>query len=182
MLLLASRPIDDVTVTDIAAAADMTLAAIYYHFASKEDILREGIVRFTDLLTQESASRLAAATETQTPPGELLTELLTWLETQRAPAAVYFATSAGQSLTVEAIRRQTRIELIEQFSDYLRATRSDLSRTERGVASVGLLSVLETAGTSWAMQDQDWLSLGPRAFLVEVATLAERIVGPAATS
>ena len=35
-------PPEDVTVADIAAAADMTAAAVYYHFPSKEHVLLEG--------------------------------------------------------------------------------------------------------------------------------------------
>ena len=177
LLLLATWPIDDVTVADIAAAADMTLAAIYYHFASKEDILREGVEQFTRELTDEAAARLEAAAEAGDPPGAVLTGLLGWLDARRPAAIVYFATSAGQSQAVEVIRRRTRIEVIEQFAEYLRATRPDLSRTELGVAAVGLLSVLETAGTSWSIQDQDWLTLGPRSFLAAVESLAVRIVG-----
>ncbi len=177
LMLLATRPIDDVTVADIAAAADMTLAAIYYHFASKEDILREGVEQFTEVLTQETAVRLGAAIDDGDPPGRVLTGLLGWLDARRPAATAYFATSAGQSLAVEVVRRRTRIELIELFAEYLHVARPDLSRTQVGVAAVGLLSVLETASTSWTMQDQEWLTLGPRAFLLEVESLADRIVG-----
>lgn len=177
LLLLATRPIDDVTVADIAAAADMTSAAIYYHFASKEDILREGVEQFTVILTAEAAARLEAQAEADNPPGLVLAGLIGWFETRRAAATVYFATSAGQSLSVEVIRRRCRIDLIDLFSEHLRRARPQLSRAERGVAAVGLLSVLETASTSWAMQDDEWLTLGPRAFFETVEFLAQKLVG-----
>ena len=35
------------TVADIAAAADMTTAAVYYHFPSKEHVLLEGLQLFS---------------------------------------------------------------------------------------------------------------------------------------
>ena len=39
MGLFASFPVDEVTVLDIAGAVDMTPAAVYYHFASKDDLI-----------------------------------------------------------------------------------------------------------------------------------------------
>ena len=36
MNLFATFPVDEVTVHDIAGAVGMTPAAVYYHFASKE--------------------------------------------------------------------------------------------------------------------------------------------------
>ena len=41
MNLFATFPVDEVTVHDIAGAVGMTPAAVYYHFASKEQILVE---------------------------------------------------------------------------------------------------------------------------------------------
>ena len=45
--LFAVYPAETVTVADIAAAADMTAAAVYYHFPSKEHIILEGLQTFT---------------------------------------------------------------------------------------------------------------------------------------
>ena len=47
MGLFALHPPEHVTVADIAAAADMTAAAVYYHFPSKEHVLLEGLQNFT---------------------------------------------------------------------------------------------------------------------------------------
>ena len=46
MGLFATMPVDEVTVQDIASAVEMTPAAVYYHFASKEQILIEGMQHF----------------------------------------------------------------------------------------------------------------------------------------
>ena len=43
MGLFATMPVEEVTVQDIATAVEMTPAAVYYHFASKEQILTEGM-------------------------------------------------------------------------------------------------------------------------------------------
>ena len=40
-------PAEAITVADIAAAANMTAAAVYYHFPSKERVLLEGLQSFT---------------------------------------------------------------------------------------------------------------------------------------
>ena len=47
MGLFALHPPESVTVADIAAASDMTAAAVYYHFPSKEHVLLEGLQLFT---------------------------------------------------------------------------------------------------------------------------------------
>ena len=47
MGLFAMHPPESVTVADIAAAADMTAAAVYYHFPSKEHVLLEGLQDFS---------------------------------------------------------------------------------------------------------------------------------------
>jgi AcrR family transcriptional regulator len=43
MELFASQRSEAITVAEIAEAAGMTSAAVYYHFASKDDILLEGL-------------------------------------------------------------------------------------------------------------------------------------------
>jgi AcrR family transcriptional regulator len=178
LLLAANRPLDEVTVADIAAAADMTSAAIYYHFVSKEDILREGLEQFTEALVTQTTQTLDAAPTEGKQVGDVLAGLVSWLDTERASATVYFSTSSGQSLAVEVIRRRTRGALVELFREYLSVARRDLSRAEAAVASVGLLALLETSSTAWLRQDADWLALGPRRFLETVAQLAESLVGP----
>ena len=57
--LFASSPVDTVTVADIAAAAEMTSAAIYYHYPSREEILLEGLREFAESYVGE-IERLAA--------------------------------------------------------------------------------------------------------------------------
>src|SRR5215218_3624369 len=58
MGLFATMPVDEVTVQDIASAVEMTPAAVYYHFASKEQILTEGMQLFADQLLAEIRGQL----------------------------------------------------------------------------------------------------------------------------
>lgn len=178
MDLLAQRPLEDVTVADIAAASGMTSTAIYYHFTSKEDILKEGVEEFSDALTSELAERLDRAEVEGTTPGVVIVDMITWLNTIIAPATVFFVMSSGQSVSVEIVRRHTRAALVILLRSHLEHMRHDLSPAEAAVCAVGLLSLLETAGTSWLNPDADRSTLGERRFLSTVANLADAIIGP----
>jgi AcrR family transcriptional regulator len=177
MGLFALHPPEAVTVADIAAAADMTAAAVYYHFPSKEHVLLEGLQVFTTryLATVRELSR---ADDDDNWASRLVTDLLEWLELNRAPATVYFAHSAEIDASIEALRRETRIEQVVLLA---RTIRTHLARTrsnvEPEVAAIGLVSLIENAASSWLTQDAVFLGLGRRRFVTESGTLAERVVG-----
>jgi AcrR family transcriptional regulator len=177
MGLFALHPPEAVTVADIAAAADMTAAAVYYHFPSKEHVLLEGLQVFTTryLATVRELSR---ADDDDNWASRLVTDLLEWLELNRAPATVYFAHSAGVDASIEALRRETRIEQVVLLA---RTIRTHLARSrsnvEPEVAAIGLVSLIENAASSWLTQDAVFLGLGRRRFVTESGTLAERVVG-----
>ena len=179
MGLFALHPPESVTVADIAAAADMTAAAVYYHFPSKEHVLLEGLQHFTDqyLATIRELSRIDGDEDWA---GQLVTTLLDWLEQCRIPAIVYFTHSAGVDASVEALRRETRIEQVVALARAIRAHAS-ASRANVGpeVAAIGLVSLIENAASSWLTQDAVFLGLGRRRFVTETATLAQRMVGGA---
>jgi AcrR family transcriptional regulator len=175
--LFASYPPESITVADIAAAANMTAAAVYYHFPSKERILLEGLQDFTRAYLAEVRALLREDGQEVWAP-RLIAELLEWLQEQGAPAEVFFARSSGLDMNIEALRRETRNELVVLLS---RAIRSDsprtLTRPEVGVAAIGLLALIETAATSWLTQDTVFRGLGPQRFINEASRAAERIIG-----
>ena len=177
MDLFALHPPENVTVADIAAAADMTAAAVYYHFPSKEHVLLEGLQHFTGqyLATIRELSRVDGAEDWA---GQLVTNLLDWLERCRIPAIVYFTHSAGVDASVEALRRETRIEQVVALARAIRAHAS-ASRANVGpeVAAIGLVSLIENAASSWLTHDEVFLGLGRRRFVIEAAVLAQRMVG-----
>ena len=176
MGLFAIHPPEHVTVADIAAAADMTAAAVYYHFPSKERVLLEGLQQFAD--TYLVAVRdLAAHGADDAWPGELVTELFAWLDTHRTAATVYFAHSAGVDASIEALRRETRIGQVTALARIARQhTPGSLSTVEAEVVATALVSLLETTGSSWLTHDDVFLGLGPRRFVAEAAALAQRLV------
>jgi hypothetical protein len=51
------------------------------------------------------------------------------------------------------------------------------SNVEPEVAAIALVALIESAATSWLTQDQVFVGLGRRRFVVETTAIAERIVG-----
>jgi AcrR family transcriptional regulator len=176
MGLFATMPIDEVTVQDVAHAVEMTPAAVYYHFASKEQILIEGMEQFREAMLAEVRSYKPAAGDTD-GVRRVVTHLIIWAAKHRTSASVFFVSSIGLNLLVEAVRRETRLDLVEELRDVVGLSRGKLARAEAGVIAVALVSLLETALASMLNQDSTYRALGGKRFVSEVGHLANRIAG-----
>jgi AcrR family transcriptional regulator len=177
MELFASRRSETITVAHIADAAGMTSAAVYYHFASKDDILLEGLRSLGEALVTEARRTQHDVAARHAPIGELFVRLLAWMDECRAEATVWFAKSSGVSLAVEQLRREVNGQLITVFSRAAKAARQPISAAEAAVVATALLSLLETSATSWLTEDESLTGLGRKKFLDETARLAERVTG-----
>lgn len=177
MELFAAPTTDPVTVAEIAKVAGMTSAAVYYHFASKDDILLEGLRGFGDALVAEVRRLQQEVALDGTSIGELPVSLMAWLDERRDEATVWFVTSAGVSLVVEQLRRELRAELVTLFTKAAKAARPDAGIAEVSVIGVALLSLVETVAAAWLTKDESFTGLGRRKFLEETCILAERITG-----
>ena len=82
MGLFATMPVDEVTVQDIASAVEMTPAAVYYHFASKEQILTEGMQLFADQLLAEIRAQLPTR-DGAAGLDDLITHVIAWTARRR---------------------------------------------------------------------------------------------------
>ena len=173
MRLFARASFDDVTVGDIAEEAEMTPAAVYYHFASKEQILLEGIRAFSSELVQRARTGIDEGLVV----AELMTTLLDHVRRRRTSASVFFINLAGLNLALEAHRKTVRAELSELFTTAARHTRGRLSMAEAGVMGAALVSLLEVSSVSILARDQAFKGLGSRGLPVVVAELANRIIG-----
>ena len=176
MELFATRPVDEVTVQDIASAVEMSPAAVYYHFASKDQILTVGMRQFAERLVDEVRGHLPEPGDRQ-GIAALLTHLVAWTGQNRPEATVYFVNSIGLNLMVEALRRETRVELIELLREAARAVRPGVGRAEAGVIAVALVSLLETSLASMLNQDAVHRRAGTKRFVIEVAAIGDRIAG-----
>ncbi|WP_128376351.1 TetR/AcrR family transcriptional regulator [Streptomyces cavernae] len=174
--LFATQPPDEVTVADIAARAEMTSAAVYYHFSSKDQVLVEGMRVFAAALREELAS-LTEAHAAGVSIGAEVTALLTWLSEHRSAAAVFFVSSAGMSQEAESLRHEIRAQLLEELVRLVRKAREPITDAEAAVIGLGVLALLENAAISQIRGDDVYRALGHRSFTKEVGELADRIVG-----
>jgi AcrR family transcriptional regulator len=172
MGLFATLPVEEVTVQDIAAAVGMTPAAVYYHFASKEQILIEGMQRFRDGLLAE-----LRRFDHDAGVGALVSHVVAWAGRRRVATTVYFVTSIGLNLMIEALRRETRVTMVEELRGVVRHARGRTSSAEAGVIAVGLVSLIETALASLVNQDATYQGIGARRFASEIGAFADRIAG-----
>ena len=154
----------------------MTAAAVYYHFPSKERVLLEGLLGFTEDYVSQIRSFLRAADDDRWVPALALDSSSGWT---RQGAAAYFAHSAGLDLGIEALRHQTRLQLLKLFRRPIRAcVPGFISPAEVSVVSICMLTALEVAAASWLTQDLIFRSLGRQRFLGETSDLLCRIIPP----
>lgn len=175
--LFSSGPVDAVTVADIAAAAEMTSAAIYYHYPSREEILLEGLREFADTFVRE-IERLA--THELVPTGRMgaiIEPLVDWLTENRTRATVYFVQSRGASQQVEAIRRENALQLIPVLGKATRKARGKLSSAEAGVIAVAMIAEIEIFASAFLSEDHSYRTLGREKFMEAGIRLANRIAG-----
>ena len=151
----------------------MTPAAVYYHFAGKEQILLEGTRLFTNDLIDVARKEI----DNELPIGELMVVLLDYIRRRRTSAVVYFINSAGLNLALEAHRKIVRTELTELFTVASRQTRGRLATAEAGVMGAALVSLLEVSAVSMLSRDVAYKGVGARRMPATVAALANRIVG-----
>jgi AcrR family transcriptional regulator len=177
--LFATQPPDEVTVADIAARAEMTSAAVYYHFSSKDQVLVEGMRAFAAAL-REQVETLAEAHAPGADIGPAVTALVAWLGEHRSATTVFFVSSAGMSQEAEALRHEVRTQLLDELVRLVRKASGPVTDAEAAVIGLGVLALLETAAISQVRGDDAYRSLGHRSFLREVGRLAERIAAPAA--
>ena len=178
MGMFATMPVDEVTVQDIATAVDMTPAAVYYHFASKEQILIEGMQQFRDHLLEQMRQYLPAHDDTE-GLAVLLTHVMSWTSRRKPQAIVYFVNSTGLSLMVETLRRETRVQMIELLHVAVKSVRGRLSGAETGVIVVALVSLIETSLASMLNQDAAYRRLGAARFNAHVTEMGNRLAGVA---
>ncbi|KDN77315.1 TetR family transcriptional regulator [Streptomyces olindensis] len=174
--LFATQPPDEVTVADIAARAEMTSAAVYYHFSSKDQVLVEGMRVFAAALR----AQLESLTEAHRPGsgiGPEVIALLAWLGEHRSAATVFFVSSAGMSQEAELLRHEIRTQLLEELVRLVRKDREPVTDAEAAVTGLGVLALLENSAISQIRGDEVYRALGHRAFTEEVQRLADRITG-----
>ncbi|MCP9624896.1 TetR/AcrR family transcriptional regulator [Nocardia otitidiscaviarum] len=171
--LCAARPIEQVTVAEIATAAGMTPAAVYYHYRSKDEVLLAAVRRFARALTSRLCDEFERSPDV--PIGDVLDAMLHWCSHRRDAALVYFVRSPGWNSAVEALRGAHRAEVVVVLEAELARRHGKSSPARCGVAATALSSLLEVAAVAWLTEDAVLANLGRRRFGAEVRAIAEDI-------
>jgi AcrR family transcriptional regulator len=175
MTLYAVRRIEEVTVADIAEEASMTSAAVYYHYPSKEDVLVEGLRQFAEGMTGQLGDLLEEAAAHGGSVGQVVASMVGWVEERRAAGLVWFVTSPGVNESVEALRRETRLDMVEAFRSSVTASGSAGALPHKTVSAMAIVVLFEQASTSALTEDEVYANLGPRRFAAEIISLADLI-------
>jgi AcrR family transcriptional regulator len=123
--LFAERGYDEVTVADVAAAADVAVTTVFNYFKTKEDLFFSAFTPPSDILAERLRTRPA-----ETGPVEVVEELLLEALDTLAERAVEehhtrirTALTTSQSLQVEAMQRfrTRRLECLDEVAAALTA-------------------------------------------------------------
>jgi AcrR family transcriptional regulator len=170
--LFVRAPYDDVKVSDIAALADLTPAAVHYHFDGKEQILLEAMREFSEELLAKATDLVHAEADVEA----ILSQLIGFLRSKRTAATVFYVSSTGLSLSFEAHRKLVRADLAELFEIAVRSDGKRRSRAEVGVMGATLVSLLEVAATTTLRGDETARALGSRRLGDVIASIAARVL------
>jgi hypothetical protein len=88
---------------------------------------------------------------------------------------VFFVRSPGWSLSIEALRREVRLDMLNLFSAELRVRNGIATKAKQAAAATALSSLLEVSVSSWLTEDATLANLGRRRFSDEVRELAADI-------
>jgi AcrR family transcriptional regulator len=168
--LFVRSPYDDVKVSDIAALADLTAAAVHYHFDGKEQILLEAMREFSEELVSRTADLVEAGADIES----IFNQLLAFMRSKRTAATVFYVSSAGLSLSFEAHRKLVRADLAELFEQAVRSDGKRRSKPEVGVLGATMVSLLEVAATTMLRSDDQTRKLGSRRLTEVVSSIASR--------
>ena len=165
-----------VTIADIVERADMTLAAFYYHFSSREELLDEIIRSFAARWTTETERLFdeAESLEALCAVPELLVD---FVSTSESEAKVFFLSSATAPLLVEQIRRDARNQLIRAATRAVRRLAEDRPRAELMVNGVSVVVVCEVAVRTQLGLDDAYRTLGPRRYREAINRLCQVAAG-----
>jgi len=177
--LIAENTPDTVTIANIAVAAQMTSAAIYYHYPSREAILLEGFQNVSQTY-RAAVRRGVARTKEDGSVRHVPREILEWAQAS-VGARAYVLSASGLSSSVEAVLRDDRIYAVLQLRQAVRAIRPGVRPPQASILAVALLSLVETALSSSLHQDGVRRSVSRTRFREEVEELAElAVLGDAA--
>ncbi len=173
--LLAVQPPDEIAVSDIAAHCNMTPAAFYYHFTSKDEILDEIVAGFAGRWADEVSEALGEVQSAEDLP-HFVDRMLTWVEERERAARVYFVTSVGSTSSCEATRRKTRNDLARRATRTFRQLLPESDKMKASIGGLALVTLLEVVSRNRLELDASYRTLGPVRFRASAGHLAESLL------
>lgn len=138
--LLAERPYDEVSIEEIARAADVSKGLLYHYFPTKKDFIIAAIER-----GQEELAELTAP-DPDLPPAEQLgaslDRFLDFVEEHEAAYAAIFRSRGGGDPAIQAVLEAGRQQRMD-------AVIESLASWEAAPANVEPTPTLETAVQGW---------------------------------
>lgn len=171
------KPPDLVTIAEIVQHAGMTPAAFYYHFPSRTSLFQEVVSRFGDGWAQEAEQQWGDV-DTREGVLEVAVGLLDRALEERPAATIFFVTSKGASIAVEALRRGVLTRAAAAAAGALQRSDPGAGGARCALDGVALISTLDASLRAELSLDPTYRTLGPRRFRDEVLDLAARVVGP----
>ena len=128
--LFAARGFRDVTIEDIAHAADLPASGVYRHFPSKVAILEASFWRATDRVTSAISDALAASTTPREAIAAMVASYVRLSSSATDLIAIY-ETEIGHTTPQarEELRKQQRIT-VDEFATWLTRVRDELSLSQ----------------------------------------------------
>lgn len=138
--LLAERPYDEVSIEEIARAADVSKGLLYHYFPTKKDFIIAAIER-----GQEELAELTAP-DPDLPPAEQLgaslDRFLDFVEEHEAAYTAIFRSRGGGDPAIQAVLEAGRQQRMD-------AVIESLASWEAAPANVERTPTLETAAQGW---------------------------------
>jgi AcrR family transcriptional regulator len=171
---LATESPELVSVADIANRAGLTSAAIYYHFASREELVDELVEGFGGEWAEVLTAEFQVVSGVDDVAG-LVDTVMDWLEQRSERATVYFISSVGTTNSSETKRRATRYAQVKQASALISRLTADLSSTDRTVRALGLVLALEVAAANVLRPDPVYRTLGKARFRRTITAMVRKV-------
>ncbi|MFB9858743.1 TetR/AcrR family transcriptional regulator [Paenarthrobacter aurescens] len=153
--LFAAADPSDVPMDVVATHAKMTTAAVYYHFASKTDLIESLMSGVTDKLA-EFFSLASGPSDLGTWGLQSMRRALVWMQTNPLEAKFFFvrlATTHDGAETLVQFRRDSAT-LVESIADSIVLLDSSIDPLEAAIMARALMTLVsETAKTTLTSRD-----------------------------
>ena len=175
--LFAVKPPESVTVQDLVQQVGLSSASFYYHFRSRDELLRVIVVDAARAWSRV-AEKSWSDCETTSDIVDVIPQLLDWATENRQLATVLFVAARGAPSPVERARAAALARAATAASDAIIRAHPRLCSGTAAFQGASLLAILETALVAeLSLEPATFRALGPRRFRREVMDLSRRIVG-----